>query len=117
MASFPALATGKVAMYGSERGRRFATEVAQFCDDREQRWPTAQGCQTFGLNLVDLDGYEMANVEEFFRSMKGRFDTTWDITVGGVTYSNMLFDVDQIAWTFSRPLHQSARIPCRQWRP
>lgn len=117
MASFPALATGQVAMYGSTLGRRYATEIAQFCDDREQRWPTAQGTGVFTLALVDLDGYEVSNVEEFFRSMKGRKDDTWDVTIGGVTYSNMMFEADSISWTFTKPLLQSTTIPCRQWRP
>jgi len=133
MASFPTLATGQVAMYGTQRGRRYATEVAQFCDDSEQRWPVAQGTATFTLNLVDLDGYEdllvvtghfydldgyeVSNVEEFFRSMKGRYDTTWDVTVGGTLYSNMMFDQDEIAWTFTKPMLASAQIRCRQWRP
>lgn len=117
MASFPALATGQIAMYGTDIGRRYATEVVQFCDDSEQRWPTAQGCATFVLNLVDLDGYEVSNVEEFFRSMKGRYDSTWDITVGATLYENMMFEDDQIAWTFTHPLLQSAQIRCRQWRP
>lgn len=117
MASFPALATGQIAMYGTAQGRRFATEVAQFCDDSEQRWPTAQGTATFTLALVELEGYEVSNVEEFFRSMQGRKDDTWDITIGGVTYSHMMFEADEIAWAFSRPMLQSASIPCRQWRP
>ena len=117
MASFPLLTTGQIAMYGTAQGRRYATEVAQFCDDSEQRWPTAQGTATFTLNLVDLDGYEVSNVEEFFRSMRGRYDSTWDITIGGTLYSNMMFEADEIVWAFSRPMLQSSSITCRQWRP
>lgn len=118
MASFPNLRTGQVAMYGTAQGRRHATEVAQFCDDSEQRWPVAQGTAVFTLNLVDLDGYEVSNVEEFFRSMQGRKDDTWDITIGGTLYSHMRFEEsDQIDWSFSKPMLQSATIRCRQWRP
>ena len=56
MANFPALKTGAVAQYGSDRSRQFATQVLRFLDGSEQRFPgygTALLAWVIRLDLLD----------------------------------------------------------------
>lgn len=116
MASFPALRSGAVTMYGAQRDTRFGTGVVQFCDDTEQRWRQHRALAGFTLELRNVDGYDLANVLEFFRSMKGRWDTTWDLTLGGSTFANLAFDDDDITWTETKPDRFSVQLRVRQVR-
>ncbi len=117
MASFPALRSGAVTMYGGQRETRFGTGVAQFCDDSEQRWKAHGPLAAFTLEFRHIDGYDLANVQEFFRSMKGAFDSTWDLTLGATLYANLCFDQDDFAWTETKPNRFSVSLRVRQARP
>lgn len=116
MPSFPTLRRGGVTHYGATTENRLVTRVVPFEDDSEQRWKVVP--KSFACNLVfnNLDGYDLANVLEFRRSMKGRFDATWDITIGGVTYSNMAFEEDDFAPQETRPNQFSLTLKCIQTR-
>lgn len=116
MASFPALRSGAVTMYGGQREMTFGTAVVQFCDDSEQRWRSTGALAGFVLTLRNVDGYDLANVLEFFRSMKGRFDSSWDLTLGSTLYSNLTFDDDEITWTETKPDRFSLQLRVRQVR-
>ena len=98
MASFPALKTGVVAQYGSDRERRFATQVFRFLDGREQRF-AAYGAplRRWVIRLELLDEAELAGLERFFEDQGGRagsfsFTDPWD----GVVYANCSFDSDRV---------------------
>lgn len=102
MASFPALKTGAVAQYGSDRTRQFSTEVLRFVDGSEQRFPgygTPLLKWTIRLDL--LDESELANLEQFFEDQGGRagtfsFTDPWD----GTVYPNCSFGADDLGLQF-----------------
>ena len=103
MASFPALRSGQVTMTPMVRERRYRTEVVEFLDGSAQRWAGQEGLAGFQLQFSNLEGYDAANVIEFFRAMKGKFDGTWDLTLAGTLYSNLAFDQDELAATETLP--------------
>ena len=117
MPSFPALRGGAVTMYGAQRETRFGTGVAQFRDDSEQRWKTHGALAAFTLEFRNIGGYDPANIVEFFRSMKGAFDSTWDLTIGGTMYANLCFAQDDLTWTETKPNRFSLSLRVRQARP
>lgn len=84
-------------MYPSRRTRAFKTRVFQFGDDTEQRFKLPAGLT--GLAHWDLrcDGVTSTDVtliRNFFITAKGEFDTILELTIGGVTYSNMMLKDD-----------------------
>lgn len=115
MASFPALQSGQVTMTPMVRERRYRTEVVEFCDGSTQRWAGQDGLHAFQLACQNLDGYDLANIVEFFRSMKGKFDT-WDLTIEGVTHPNLAFDQDELPATEGKPNRQSLALRVIQVR-
>ncbi len=87
MASFPALKTGAVAQYGSDRSRGFSTQVLRFLDGSEQRFPGyGAPLLRWVIRLELLDESELENLELFFEDLGGRagtfsFTDPWDGTV------------------------------------
>ena len=76
MANFPALKTGAVAQYGSDRSRRFSTRVLRFLDGSEQRFPgLGTPLLQWVIRLDLLDESELANLELFFEDEGGRAAT------------------------------------------
>jgi hypothetical protein len=116
MASFPTLKSGKVNMYPTTRAKEHGTRVVTFCDDSEQRWKGRAGLATFVLEFTDIDGYDLSTLSDFFRTVKAKFDTTWDLTLDGTTYQHMMFDADEFTFVESKPNRYSIRLACKQWR-
>jgi hypothetical protein len=114
MASFPLLASGAAAMYPTTYGPRYNTEVVQFCNDSEQRWVGRAGLADIELVLTNISGYDLSAVVAFFRSSKGSFDSTWQITLVGVTYTSCVFLSDDITWTETQPQFFSLSLKIRQ---
>ncbi len=98
------------------RERRYRTEVVEFLDGSSQRWAGQDGLAAFQLTFANLEGYDVANVLEFFRSMKGRFDATWDLTLAGTTYPNLAFDQDELGATETLPNRFSFTLRVMQVR-
>lgn len=102
MANFPALKTGVVAQYGSDRSRRFSTQVLRFLDGSEQRFPGyGTPLKQWVIRLDLLDESELANLEQFFEDEGGRagtfsFTDPWDSTV----YASCSFGGDDLAMQF-----------------
>lgn len=117
MAAFPSIRSGSVALYPLVRAREHLTRVVQFSDDSEQRWRVRPAIARFSLEFSDVNGYELSEILEFWRSMKGRFDATWEITIGGQTYQNMTFDSDECSFVENRPNRYTVRLSCIQTRP
>ena len=98
MANFPALKTGAVAQYGSDRGRKFSTKVLRFLDGSEQRFPEyGAPLMQWTIRLDLLDEAELWNLEQFFENEGGRagsfsFTDPWD----GTVHTNCSFDSDEI---------------------
>lgn len=113
-AVFPALRSGVVGMYPSTLGVVFATQVVQFVNDSEQRWSSQAGLGNFELTFTNINGYDLSILLDFFRSVKGAFDTTWTLTMNGSTHTNCTFLQDDFTWTESTPEHYTLTLQCRQ---
>jgi phage-related protein len=96
MASFPALKTGAVAQYPSDRTRRFSTQVLRFLDGGEQRFAGFSApLKRWLIRLELLDESELAGIEDFFVEQGGQagtftFTDPWD----GTVHTNCSFEVD-----------------------
>lgn len=96
MASFPALKTGAVAQYPSDRTRRFSTQVLRFLDGGEQRFAGfGAPLKRWLIRLELLDETELAGLEDFFVSQSGQagtftFTDPWD----GTVHANCSFEGD-----------------------
>jgi phage-related protein len=102
MANFPALKTGAVAQYGSDRSRQFSTQVLRFIDGSEQRFPGyGPPLLQWAIRLDLLDESEMENLAQFFEDEGGRagdfsFTDPWD----GTVYPSCSFASDDLALQF-----------------
>jgi hypothetical protein len=114
MSQFPTLTTGVVTMTPATIGAGFATRAMRFCNDAEQRWATRTQYGVFVLTLTNITGFDLSNVRDFFRTVKGRFDPTWSLTINGTTYNNMTLDSDDLAVTEQRPDRFTLQVKCRQ---
>ncbi len=87
MSAFPKLKTGAVAQYPASRAHTHATEVLRFVDGSEQRFRTrGQAVRRWVIRLDLLDDGEATRLEDFFRTVQGRygsfsFEDPWDGTV------------------------------------
>jgi phage-related protein len=116
MASFPALKTGAVAQYGSDRSRRFSTEVVRFLDGREQRFPGyGAALMQWVIRLDLLDESELANLEQFFEDEGGRagtfsFTDPWD----GTVYASCSFGSDELALGFQEVARGKTQVVVKE---
>jgi hypothetical protein len=103
MANFPALKTGAVAQYPSDRQQNFSTQVYRFLDRSEQRFPSyGSTLRRWVIRLDLLDESELTALQVFFVSEGGRagvfsFTDPFDSTV----YENCSFDSDQLTLSFA----------------
>jgi hypothetical protein len=94
-------------------GSGFATRVIRFCDDTEQRWVTRNPFSTFVLRLTDISGYDLSQVLAFFRTVKGRYDATWTLTINGTTFPTMMLDADDLVAVENRQNLYTLQVKCR----
>jgi phage-related protein len=118
MASFPALKTGAVAQYGSDRTRQFSTQVLRFLDGSEQRFPG------YGAPLLEwvirldlLDESELQSLEQFFEDEGGRagtfsFTDPWD----GTVYPSCSFGSDDLELKFEEVARGQTQIVVKENR-
>ena len=98
MASFPALKTGALAQYPSDRRLRFSTLQFHFMDGSEQRFPAfGTPLRRWVIRLELLDEGELALLEAFFLEQGGRAGSfslpdPWD----GVVHANCSFESDAL---------------------
>jgi hypothetical protein len=95
-------------------GAGFGTRVQRFCNDTEQRWAARTQYGVFILTLTNICGYDLANIRDFFRAVKGRFDPTWTLAINGTTYNNMILDSDDLVVTETKPTLFTLQVQCRQ---
>jgi hypothetical protein len=67
--------------------RWLPTRVHRALDDSEVRWQSSAPLQRFRLVYSDISSADLTTLQSWFDSVKGGFDSTWDFTLGGVTYS------------------------------
>jgi hypothetical protein len=86
MASFPKLKTNAVMQYPATRKFRFQNHAVRFVDGTEQRYRDSAGAlRQWAIHLNQLDGAEMAALEQFFEEEQGALGTfaftdPWDGT-------------------------------------
>ena len=118
MANFPALKTGAVAQYGSDRSRQFSTQVLRFIDGSEQRI-TGYGTplRVWVIRLDLLDESELENLEQFFEDEGGRagsfsFTDPWD----GTAYPSCSFASDDLALQFEGAARGKTQVVVKENR-
>jgi phage-related protein len=96
--SFPALKTGVVAQYPSDRRREFSTTVLRFVDGSEQRFPGFGAVlRRWVIRLDLLDESELVALEQFFESQGGRAASfSFTDPFDAVVYASCSFDGDQL---------------------
>jgi hypothetical protein len=118
MANFPALKSGAVAQYGSDRGRRFSTNAFRFLDGGEQRFANyGAALRRWTIRLTLLDEGELETLLVFFESQAGRagvfsFTDPWD----GAVYSNCSFDQDSLVPEFQGESRGVTQVVVRENR-
>jgi hypothetical protein len=118
VASFPALKTGAVAQYPSDRTRRFSTQVLRFLDGSEQRFRGFGGpLKRWLIRLELLDEAELATLEEFFVEQAGQagtfsFSDPWD----GTVYANCSFEGDVMTANHRGPGDGEASVVVKENR-
>ena len=99
---FPALKTGAVAQYPSDRIREYSTLVQEFLDGSEQRSPRyGAPLRRWMVRLDVLDEAEMFRLEEFFVEQGGEvgefaFTDPWS----GTEYPNCSFEGSELELNF-----------------
>jgi len=102
VANFPALKTGAVAQYPSDRTRTFSTRVLRFLDGSEQRFRGfGAPLKRWLIRLELLDEAELTRLDDFFVEQGGRagtfaFTDPWD----GAMYTSCSFEGDAMTATF-----------------
>jgi hypothetical protein len=77
MSTFPTLKTGAVMQYPAQRGLQFSTTALQFVDGSEQRFCNYQSVlRSWAIQLSLLDQSELHELQEFFRDIVGRPETS-----------------------------------------
>ena len=105
MASFPALKTGALAQYPSDRTKRFSTQIHRFLDGSEQRFRGfGSPLKRWVIRLELLDEAELTRLEEFFAEQGGRagafaFTDPWD----GSVHENCSFESDALTADYRGP--------------
>lgn len=118
MTSFPALKTGAVAQYPTDRQRNFSTQVFRFLDGSEQRFPGyGAPLRRWTIRLDLLDESELTNLEQFFESEGGRAGNfSFTDPFDGTVYANCSFDADQLALNFTGPQQGQTTVVIRENR-
>ena len=117
MASFPTIRSGSTrVLYPLTRTASYLTRTLQFNNDKEQRWVVRPVLAKFALEYNEINATDLSTLKTFFDSCKGAYDSTWDITVGGVLYSYMVFEEDDWTATESKPNLWTVRLTLRQTR-
>lgn len=111
--TFPTLSSGSmkvysplldqaIAMYPAMLTHSVITRVIKFANDTEQRWSVRPELFSATLQYSAVNGYDLALIQAFFRTMRGEYVDTlmlnvFDITIDGVQYFWCVFDQDSIS--------------------
>jgi len=115
VANFPALKTGAVAQYPSDRSRKFSTQVFRFLDGTEQRFPGyAAAVRRWVVRLDLLDESELITLGDFFVSQGGRAQTFSFTDPFDGSVVNCRFDADVLDLTFGGVASGKASVVIRE---
>jgi len=118
VASFPALKTGVVAQYPSDRQRNFSTQVIRFLDGSEQRFAGfGTPLRRWVIRYDLLDESELGAMEAFFESQGGRAGTfSFTDPFDGTVYPSCSFDTDELDLQFDGPQQGKMQVVIRENR-
>ena len=89
--TFPTPFAGSSALYPVSRTHVRPVRVLEYSNLTEQRWKETFATQRFVLDLRSIRRSDMLAIRTHFDTSKGPFDHTWSITLGGITYANMMY--------------------------
>ncbi len=97
MNTFPTLNTGAITQYPAQAGSTFSSQVLQFVDGSEQRFPGyAAPVQRWSVKLELLDEDEVTTLAEFFSNVSGPAGSFSFTDPGtGTVYPNCSFEDDE----------------------
>src|SRR5262245_3079863 len=72
------------------------TRLVEMLDGSEQRWCAGDPLNSFALEFQNVSAAEVTALRTFVDTIKGAFDSTWDLTIAGVTYPNMALEHDDL---------------------
>ena len=112
MATFPALKTGAVAQYPSDRQPSFSTQVVRFLNGSEQRFPAfGTALRQWVIRLDLLDESELTILQLFFVSQGGRAQVfTFTDPFDGTVYTSCSFGSDVLELSFNGPQQGQATV-------
>lgn len=115
--SLPAVRGTAQVLYPVTRRVEFLTDVAIGLNATEQRFKKRPPLTRFVLPYTKINNTDMLAMRAFHASQFGTFDSTWSVTLGSTTYSNLTFEDDTFtalqtadyptAWSFTLRARQT----------
>lgn len=94
-ASFPTLSQAHCTLYPCDRAISAPVHVAKFLNGSEQRWRTAPVLNEWML-LIRATSADVTAIQNFWDTVKGAYDSTWTLTFDGETFTNCVFEADDL---------------------
>jgi hypothetical protein len=119
MPTFPKISFDRVMKYPMTRSTAWKTQVLTYSNDSEQRWVRFGPRQEFELTFTDVDGTSISLVREFWQSMKGVDQTSFNLDLGTgphgevMSWSNLVFTDDAFKITQTKPNRWSLTLKVR----
>lgn len=117
MANFPALRSGVVGMHPSTHRVSIPTEIVVFANGAEQRWMSASRLDHWGLLFTDVGLEDLNTLRAFYDSVKGSFDNTFTLPIGGVSYTYCGLETDEFRAVENRTGRYTLEMPVHQQIP
>ena len=103
-------------MYPVTESLRFPTGIVHHLNGSAQFWRKGAGLRRFVLEFRRISRADKDTITAFFDSVKGAFDATWTLPIGGVDYDYCVFETDTIQITEAQPEHFNITLALRQVR-
>lgn len=101
-------------LYGVTRTVSCLTKVIPFRNGSEQRWAQRPPLMGFTIPMSGLSAADKASWLTFFSTIKGRLTKDLQLTMAGVTYSNLAAMADELEVLNQRTLQFDQEIHLRQ---
>lgn len=114
--TLPTILGGVQALYPVTRTVSFLTFIGMNLDGSEQRCKQRPALARFELPYVGIPKSDRDAMATFFDAQKGLYDSTWSLTLGSTTYSNLALedDVFQSTERLDAPMLYDFTIRARQ---
>lgn len=116
MADFPAISSGFTAIYPVVESIRYPTGKVDHLNGSAQFWRKGAGLRRFVLEFRRINRADKNTIVTFLDSIKGSYDATWTMPIGGVDYDFCVLEADTIQITESTPEYFSISLALHQVR-